>query len=99
MRISRGECVLPLIASANRDEQQFPEPDRFQLERERMGISFGYGSHYCLGAFLARLEAQVGLEALLDRFSGFALVPERTVWNRGLITCGPVVMPVRFLPS
>lgn len=99
VRVARGECVLPLIASANRDETQFPEPERFDLDRERTGISFGYGSHYCLGAFLARLEVQAGLDALLDRFSGFSLIPERVEWNRGLITSGPVKMPVRFLPS
>lgn len=99
VRIERGACVLPLIASANRDETQFSHPDRFDLDREQTGISFGYGSHYCLGAFLAKLEAQAGLDALLDRFSGFSLIPEGVVWNRGLITSGPVKMPVRFLPS
>ncbi|HEX8537357.1 MAG TPA: cytochrome P450, partial [Cystobacter sp.] len=99
VRIERGACVLPLIASANRDEARFPHADRFDLDREQTGISFGYGSHYCLGAFLARLEAQAGLEALLDRFSGFSLVPEGMVWNRGLITSGPLKMPVRFVPA
>jgi len=99
VRIERGACVLPLIASANRDEARFSHPDRFDLDREQTGISFGYGSHYCLGAFLAKLEAQAGLDALLDRFSGFSLIPEGVVWNRGLITSGPVKMPVRFLPS
>jgi cytochrome P450 len=99
VRIERGACVLPLIASANRDEARFPHPDRFDLDREQTGISFGYGSHYCLGAFLARLEAQAGLDALLDRFSGFSLIPEGLVWNRGLITSGPLKMPVRFQPG
>lgn len=99
VRIEPGACVLPIIASANRDESRFPHPDRFDLDREQTGISFGYGSHHCLGAFLAKLEAQAGLDALLDRFSGFSLIPEGVVWNRGLITSGPVKMPVRFLPS
>jgi hypothetical protein len=99
VRIERGTCVLPIIASANRDETRFSHPDRFDLDREQTGISFGYGSHYCLGAFLAKLEAQAGLDALLDRFSGFSLLPEGVVWNRGLVTSGPLKMPVRFLPS
>jgi cytochrome P450 len=97
--IERGTCVLPLIASANRDEARFPHADRFDLDRQQTGISFGYGSHYCLGAFLARLEAQAGLDALLDRFSGFSLIPEGVVWNLGLVTSGPLKMPVRFLPA
>ncbi|ATB27307.1 cytochrome P450 [Melittangium boletus] len=99
VRIERGACVLPLIASANRDEARFPHADRFDLEREESGIPFGYGAHYCLGAFLARLEARTGFDALLDRFSGFSLIPEGLVWNRGLVTSGPVKMPVRFLKN
>ncbi|SET75340.1 cytochrome P450 [Stigmatella erecta] len=99
VRIEKGACVLLLVASANRDETEFPEPDRFDLQRERTGISFGYGSHYCIGAFLAKLEAQAGLEALLDRFSGFQVLSERVVWNRSLITSGPETMPVRFLTA
>ncbi|SEM29480.1 hypothetical protein SAMN05444354_114124 [Stigmatella aurantiaca] len=99
VRIEKGACVLLLVASANRDETEFPEPDRFDLQRERTGISFGYGSHYCIGAFLAKLEAQAGLEALLDRFSGFQALSERVVWNRSLITSGPETMPVRFLTA
>ncbi|WNG30116.1 cytochrome P450 [Cystobacter fuscus] len=99
VRIERDACVMPLIASANRDEARFPHADRFDLDREQTGISFGYGSHFCLGAFLARLEAQAGLGALLDRFSGFSLIPEGVVWNRSLITSGPLKMPVRFLAA
>ncbi|OJH39112.1 cytochrome P450 [Cystobacter ferrugineus] len=98
VRIEHGACILPLIASANRDETRFPHADRFDLAREQTGISFGFGSHYCLGAFLARLEAQAGLDALLDRFSGFSLIPEGVVWNRSLVTSGPLKMPVRVLP-
>jgi cytochrome P450 len=45
VRVARGEYGLPLIASANRDETQLPEPERFELHRERTGISFGAGSH------------------------------------------------------
>jgi cytochrome P450 len=67
--ISAGALVMPLFASANRDERQFPEPDRFYVTREAEGhIAFGFGIHYCLGAALARLEARIALEALLFRF-------------------------------
>jgi len=99
VRVESGACVFALIASANRDGEHFSDPDRFDLDRGRPGISFGYGAHHCLGAFLAQLEARAGLDALLDRFSGFELDPSQLEWNRSLTARGPVEMPVRFLVS
>jgi cytochrome P450 len=64
-RIPKGSMVALLIGSANRDERRFPDPDRFDLDRDAQGhIAFGFGKHFCLGASLARLEARVALEAL-----------------------------------
>jgi cytochrome P450 len=64
-----GETVLPCVASANRDEKYFPQPDEFLIDRkENEHISFGLGVHFCLGAYLARMEAALAFEALLDRF-------------------------------
>jgi cytochrome P450 len=64
-RIPKGAIVAPLIGSANRDERRFPDPDRFDLDRDTQGLlSFGFGKHFCLGASLARLEARLALEAL-----------------------------------
>jgi cytochrome P450 len=66
--IPRGATVLPLIGSANRDECVFAEPDRFDPAREeRDHLTFGHGSHFCLGAALARMEARICLEELLAR--------------------------------
>jgi cytochrome P450 len=59
--------VMPLLGSANRDEAQFAQPDVFDITRDASGhLGFGLGAHYCLGAALARLEARIALDALLD---------------------------------
>ena len=68
VRIPKGAVVVPLIASANRDERRFPDADRFDVARRPQGhVAFGFGKHFCLGASLARLEARVALEALAPR--------------------------------
>jgi cytochrome P450 len=61
--------LLCLVGSANRDERQFDEPDRFDIHR-KIGhhLTFAYGTHFCLGASLARLEGRVALDELLNRF-------------------------------
>ena len=65
-KIPAGQNVFLLLGSANRDERQFPEPDRFDIARNPQDhVAFGYGIHYCLGAPLARLEGRNALEALL----------------------------------
>jgi cytochrome P450 len=68
-RIPAGSVILLLTGSAGRDERQYPDPDRFDVERDvGRHVSFGYGTHFCLGASLARLEARVALEEVLARF-------------------------------
>jgi cytochrome P450 len=66
--------VLLLIGSANRDDDVFAEPDRFDLDRDTTkSISFGAGRHFCLGASLARLEARIVLRALVDRVGSWEI--------------------------
>jgi cytochrome P450 len=68
-KIRRGESISLILASANRDPDVYPEPDRFDIEREDTHHqSFGGGAHLCLGAHLARLEAQEAIGALIARF-------------------------------
>jgi cytochrome P450 len=73
--IREGDPVLMLYASANRDERQFgPTADRFDIGRNpNQHVAFGFGTHFCIGATLARIEARVLLEELLDRFETIEL--------------------------
>jgi cytochrome P450 family 142 subfamily A polypeptide 1 len=75
--IERGDKVLLLYPSANRDAGVFPDPFRFDVERRpNEHVAFGYGSHFCLGASLARLELRVMFEELLTRLPNLRLVGE-----------------------
>jgi cytochrome P450 len=78
--VRRGEVVTTLLAGANRDPQMFADADVFDVARAnaREHVSFSAGRHYCLGAALARMEGEVGLRTLLDRFPDLALEPGRT---------------------
>lgn len=71
-KLPAGSLVLGLVASANRDERVFERADEFLPGRDKgsQHLSFGYGIHFCLGAQLARLEARLGLEALVSRVPG-----------------------------
>ena len=65
-----GSAMMLLVASANRDERRWPDPDRFDIHRKMsQHLTFGIGTHYCLGAALARLEARVALEEILEHFA------------------------------
>jgi cytochrome P450 PksS len=97
--ISRGEIVFAVLASANRDERQFEQPDRLDLAREpNRHLAFGLGMHYCLGAPLARLEGQIAISTLLRRMPELRLaVPAAKLrWKYGLVLRGLKALPVEF---
>ncbi|HET8911850.1 MAG TPA: cytochrome P450 [Ktedonobacteraceae bacterium] len=68
--IKAGQMVTPWIGSANRDENQFPDPDSFEITRTpNRHLAFGHGIHFCVGAPLSRIEAKIAFEVLFQRFS------------------------------
>jgi cytochrome P450 len=95
VRIPAGDLITVYFAAANRDPQEFPNPDEFRLDRDlRNHVGFGMGIHYCLGAPLARAEAKISLHAFLDRFP--TIKPGREPAVRQTMT--PVVFGFERLP-
>jgi cytochrome P450 len=95
-----GTHLMLMLGSASRDEAQFPDGGRINLDREGShSIPFGHGIHFCLGAPLARLEARVAIEALLDRCGGLSRDAGPVQWNPSVVVRGPVALPLRLLPQ
>jgi cytochrome P450 len=96
--IRKGHIVQLSIASANRDAAHFPDGDRFDISRKPgQHLSFGHGPHGCLGASLAREEAQIALETLFRRMPGLRLDPSKTIqWYRNAGNRGPITLPLLF---
>lgn len=97
-RLRKGQGMVAWIGSANRDEEQFPQADHFDIRRDpNRHIAFGHGIHFCLGAPLAKLEARVALGAMLERLPGLRMVPgARLEALEGAIVYGVKSLPVTF---
>lgn len=92
-----GRILALMIGAANRDPQRFTEPAQLDLERrEGPPLSFGFGIHHCLGASLARTEAEVALSVLFDRFPRLRIVLEQPRWKPTLVFRGLRELPVRW---
>lgn len=95
--VPKGELVLAVISSANRDPQYFDDPDTLNITRENnKHLAFGQGIHYCLGAPLARLEGQVAIGTLIRRAPNVrvSVAPDQLRWRAGLIVRGLETLPV-----
>jgi cytochrome P450 len=94
--IRKGEPIALIMASANRDEDVFPDPERFILDRPniREHLAFGRGPHYCAGSALARIELQIALEELLRNTADFEVDGE--IKMSPFPELGPWRVPVRF---
>lgn len=98
--IPAGSIIVPLLGSANRDEEIFPDPHRFDLARRAPEhVAFGAGPHYCLGAHLARLETKVALEAVLTHFHNLRLKDHQPARANAMQLRGLARLPVTFDPS
>jgi cytochrome P450 len=97
VQIPADQFVMVSLLSANRDGQRFDEPDRLDVTRPTAGhVAFGHGIHHCLGAPLARLEAQIALGHLIERFPELRLAadPASLVWRPSTLMRGLQTLPV-----
>jgi cytochrome P450 len=93
--VKKGQGIMVLLGSANRDPEVFSEPDRLDLTRQEANhISFGRGIHHCLGASLARLEGRLTFEAIMERFADIRMQTDRPVFRDNIILRGLEVLPV-----
>jgi cytochrome P450 len=96
-RIGAGQEVLMCLGAANRDPAQFSDPDQLNLRRtENRYLSFGYGIHFCLGAPLARVEAEIAFSTLLRHFKELRLETEVLEWVPSLVFRGLRELPIVF---
>jgi len=95
--IKKGQQAIILLASANRDPAQFPDPERFDIRRQdNHHLSFGHGTHFCVGAPLARLEGEIALRTLVRRLEGLQLLTEEPEYKENIVLRGLAALPVGF---
>jgi cytochrome P450 len=94
--VAAGSRLLLLVGSANRDPAAFPDPDRYDLDRDTSAlISFGAGRHYCLGANLAQLEARIALSEFACRVRGYEIDETRAERVHSVSVRGFAALPIR----
>lgn len=97
--IPGGSGLVVALAAANRDPQRFDDPDRFDLDRpDNRPLSFGGGAHHCLGAALARMEAEAALRELVTAYPATSPAYEALDYRPGLAFRGPLSLPISLRP-
>ena len=97
--IPKGSIVVLLLASANRDESIFDRPDSFDVARDpNRHLAFGFGIHYCLGAPLSRVEAQIAVRQIISRFPHMRLAidPSQLRWRSAMAIRGLEQLPIHL---
>ena len=96
-QIRKDQAVMAVRAAANRDPDRFPDPDRLDITRQdNRHVAFGWGAHFCFGAPLARIEAQIAFEEMLRMFPKWSLKPGPLVWRTNLGLRGLTSLPINF---
>jgi pimeloyl-[acyl-carrier protein] synthase len=95
--IRKGQAVMAVMAAANRDPERFPDPDALILDRkDNKHVAFGWSSHFCFGAPLARMEAQISFETILRRLPNLELATDKLMWRNNSGLRGLTALPVTF---
>ena len=96
-QIRKGQAVIAVMAAGNRDPDRFPDPDRLDFDRpDNRHLAFGWAAHFCFGAPLARLEADISFRTLLDRLPDLELVDQPLVWRENLGLRGLTSLPLTY---
>lgn len=98
VKLPKGSTIMPILASANRDESKYSNPDGFDIDRriEHPLMSFGQGPHFCLGNYLSRMEAKSALEVAFRRFELLEPVSDDVEWIDSFFARGPHHLKARF---
>jgi cytochrome P450 len=98
-QIFKKQAVFAVLGAGNRDPERFPDPDRLDITRpDNKHLAFGWGAHFCFGAPLARIEAQIAFEELLH-LQNWALEPGPLTWRTNLALRGMTALPITFTPA
>jgi pimeloyl-[acyl-carrier protein] synthase len=99
-QIRKGQAVMAIMAAANRDPERFPDPDLLILDRsDNKHLAFGWSSHFCFGAPLARMEGQIAFETILRRLPNLEVAPGPLTWRNNSGLRGLTALPVTFSPN
>jgi pimeloyl-[acyl-carrier protein] synthase len=95
--IRKGQAVIVVMGAGNRDPERFGDPDRLDVgRRDNRHLAFGWASHFCFGAALARIEGQIAFDAIVTRLPNLRLAPGALTWRENLGLRGLTALPVEF---